>query len=58
MTLIVEGIMGKQKPSDADLYNNYVVTEIERGHDPDSFFDWYMNKYHGHVIESIKKKNK
>ena len=44
-----------KKPSDADQYNKFVIKEVEKGHDPDNFFDWYMNKYHGHIIDSIKK---
>ena len=51
----MEDFMGK-KLDDAQKYNNHVIGEIEKGIDPDSFFDWYMDTYHGHLIEAARKK--
>ena len=61
ISLSVEILMknnAPKKPSDADQYNNYVVTEIEKGNDPETFLDWYIDKYHGHIIDATKKKDK
>jgi len=45
------------KPSDSDEYNQYVINEIEKGGEPESFFDWYINKYHGYIIDASKKED-
>jgi len=42
----------EKKLDDAQKYNNHVISEVEKGIDPDSFFDWYMDTYHGHLIEA------
>ena len=55
-----EAMMEKEpkKLSDQQEYRQYFIHEIEKGEDPDSFLDWYIDKHHGHKIEAAKRKSK